>query len=120
MGSEEAMSDEKAAVAALASPPALKPALERLAASLDKLDILEAEKFVAHLKSLPNPPEFYGQLPKFPKKPTDPYEKAESTGDMPTHDAEIEYEDDVMFYRNECIAFAKQLAKACRSSASTR
>ena len=116
MGSEEAKSDEKAAVAA-SGPAALKPALEKLAASLDKLDILEAEKFVAHLKSLPKPPDFYGQLPKFPKKPTDPYEKAASTGDMPTHDAEIEYEDDVMFYRNECIAFAKELAKACRGSA---
>ena len=55
-------------------------------------------------------------MPKFPKKPADPYDSPDASGDLPTHDAEIEYEDNIMFYRNECILFAKQLAKACRAS----
>ena len=35
---------------------------------------------------------------------------------MPTHDSVIEYEDSMMFYRQECAEFARELAKAVRGS----
>lgn len=111
------LADEKAATAAT-SPAALKPALERLAESLEALDAASAEGFVSHIKSLGRVPEFYGDVPPFPKKPADPYEAALASGDLPTHDSEIEYEDNLEFYRKECAEFAKALARACREFSS--
>ncbi len=93
-----------------------RDALEKLAASLEQLDQASGPGFITHLKSLPAIPQFYGKLPQFPKKPADPYESATSSGDMPTHDSVIEYEDSMMFYRQECAEFARELAKAVRGS----
>jgi len=111
---DEILSNEKAAIAASADSLALKPALEKLAASLEALEPASSASFISHVKSLPTIPSFYGSLPTFPKKPTDPYEVALASGDLPTHDSEIEYEDNLEFYKKECKVFANALAKACR------
>jgi hypothetical protein len=109
-----AMSDVVANEKDAISRQGARDALEKLAASLEQFDPAFGPDLIAHLKSLPAIPQFYGKLPPFPKKPTDPYESATSSGDMPTHDSVIEYEDSMMFYRQECAEFAKELAKAVR------
>lgn len=106
----DVLSNEKDAV----SRQGAKGALEKLAASLEALDLGFAPDFVAHVKGLKEVPVFYGTLPPFPKKPDDPYSVAQASGDLPTHDAVTEYEDDMMFYVKDCAEFAKSLAKAVR------
>ena len=113
---EDVLSAEKEAV----SSQGAKNALEKLASLLEKLEPVAAEGFIAHLKGLAEFPQFYGALPEFPKKPTDPYKLAQASGDLPTHDAVTEYEDDMMYYRNECRDVARELAKACRAFAESR
>ena len=107
----DVLANEKDAI----SRQGARDALEKLAASLEQLDPASGQDLIAHLKGLPAIPQFYGK-PAFPKKPVDPYEVASSSGDMPTHDSVIEYEDNLMFYRKECAEFAKELAKAVRES----
>lgn len=109
-----AMSDVVANEKDAISRQGAKDALENLASSLEQLGPASGTDLIAHLKSLPAIPQFYGKLPPFPKKPIDPYEAAASSGDMPTHDSVTEYGDSMMFYRNECADFAKELAKAVR------
>jgi hypothetical protein len=111
---EDILANENAAVAAQAGSASLKPALAKLAESLEQLDPGFAPDVIKHLQDLKVIPPFYGEIPPFPKKPENPYATASASGDLPTHDAVIEYEDDMMFYRKDCAEFAKALAKAVR------
>lgn len=122
---EDVLSHENAAIALVSadysSPEArakLKPALETLAASLEALEPLMAADFVSHLNQLKAVPSFYGEIPPLPKKPRNPYGAAQASGDLPTHDSVTEYEDEMMFYRNECRTATKALAAACREFSS--
>jgi len=111
---EDVLANEKAAVAAPAGSASLKPALEKLAESLEQLDPGFAPDLVKHIQGLQAIPTFYGEIPPSPKRPENPYATAQASGDLPTHDSVIEYEDDMMFYKKDCAEFAKALAKAVR------